>query len=248
MTPAVRIQRYADTPSDLPQVGFMYEGNLWQEGEAIDYSATYKPRYSKGLLPVNRSRLRGSVARLLGEGVEDVWVNAEVGTIDLTRTNGWDVQSEMGVLLHLYDIKRDIERAGLGVIGFYGMMWPNHARPELADFADRARHALMGSPRNASIKFTLCEDIREWQRRHGSQVELAYQYCVLNGAGTTAFISPFDDGTPPIWVWTQTCRALRTVCDHYGFDSCMWSDGGVDRAPYAKVDPFVRVYLDTMRS
>lgn len=246
MTPTVRIQRYTDTPTDLPQVGFIYEGNLWQEGDEIDLEAWYKPKYSKGTLRVNLDRLRGSVARLLDEGVRSVWINAEVGIIDLTRTSGGLAENEMGVLRHLHDIGSEVKRSGLQVRGFYGMMWPGPICPELSDYDHRARHALMGSPGNASIKLTLCEDIRAWQIRHGPQVELVARYCDLNGCRATAFVSPFDDGTPPVWVWEQTCKALRTVCDRYGLDSCMWSDGGVDRAPYAKVDPFVRVYLETM--
>lgn len=248
MTPTVRIQRYADTPADLPQVGFLYEGNMWQDGDEIHLTTDHLLKYGKGFIPVDLYRLAGSAARLLNQGVESVWINAEVGLIDLTRANGLQIRKEMGVLRHLYDIKSEVERAGLPVLGFYGMMWPESIQPELSDYACRVRHALMGSPANASIKLTLCIHLKDWQIRHGPQIERVHRYCAVNGCRATAFVSPFDDGTPPVWVWEQTCKALRTVCDRYGLDSCMWSDGGVDRAPYAKVEPFVRVYLDTMRS
>jgi hypothetical protein len=246
MSNTCRIQRYSDTPPDLPQVGFFYEGNLWRDGDEIHLLADHRLKYGKGRLPVHLYRLASSVKRMIGEGVKSVWVNAEIGLIDLTRANGVQVRKEMGVLRHLYDIKSEVERAGLRVLGFYGMMWPNPMQPELSDYDHRARYALMGSPGNASIKLTLCDDINVWQRRHGPQIERVAQYTTANNCRATAFISPFDDGMPTIEVWTETCKALRTVCDHYGLDSCMWSDGGVDRAPYSKVEPFVQVYLETM--
>lgn len=245
---SVCIQRYTETPT-LPQSPFFYEGNAFQEGDAKDMEAAYSLRFGKSRFPVSLSRLRGSVARMISEGVKSVWINAEIGEVDLSGpATGFEWCAGAANLHHIARVKQEIENAGLPVTGCYGMMWPNPINLVWEQYSLQARHSLMGLPRNACIKLTLCENINLWLHRHTHQLQRMKRYCDFNKCRGTVFISPFDDGDPPAHVWRQTCLAVKNVCTYFDFDSCMWSDGGINRAPYLRVGPFVDEYLLVMNS